>query len=401
MNIINPFAETAGTDRIEYEQYLTDLKSCIDDKIQTVLLGVEGSGKTILLNSLLRASYRKKVFEETNTLIAELVVFNEDAPPEKIYTLLCNAIDNALRNLELQEKGIFSLASYADPKEKFTAWLSNIKNKDYRVVFLIDTFEEFASSPKITEDHHDCLREAAKTAQFILATDYDLNKDSLPPGIWNSFFIQLFSGGEITIESFSEAEAQRFLAQKTRNKPYQFSPALVNTLYQVSGGIPYILREAACLAYEHIAHGKAEADLRLREALLGAEAQKADKSVFHRFKKWCRMLTPQQIQVLHNLATGATARYQQGMVEEDLHAAASALQKRGLLRWWTETLPDGRTIVDPDRYVICCRLYNSFCRERAWLENAAAQNPLKKLQPPPKGDGKDSNKAFPDGSSLS
>ncbi len=351
---------------------IEELEDRIATRKHTAILGVEGIGKTSLLNSFFNADYRIKKATDDRLLISPLTEFPEglegDAVIEhfigmvisSVYVLrMCGQKDMMNDILDLCEK-----ARDVNPsvEGKFEAVVNTIQTFGYRILMLVDNFERFTSSSGVTITHHSTLRKLMGATQYIVSTNYDLSHDSLPPKVSNSFYLMNFAGNDITLRGWSPNETSQYLNDALKNSDVEFSPEVIEKIHSVSGGIPPLVNKAAAYAYDFLLEGNAENDLKLKEVADDPQVQKY-------FHHWCRMLTEEHILSLKNLYGEHNFGVKSCLVNQ---------RNRGLLDYYTYVDENGKSRVNKECFVPCCRWLESFFRVEGNLENAAKENPLLK-----------------------
>ncbi len=374
---MNPFnINTMPIDRADNllyrESEVQQIKNHIESRKQTVIQGVEGVGKTSLLNCVFNREYRiQKALE--NTLISPVTEFPSDLKNDEIYLhfaeMVINSVDilsecgkeNEMNTIlqrcrDYREEGHPASIYF----EKIMTYIYNTKG--YRVVMVVDNFERFTSSKDVTMKHHETLRKLLSCIQYIVATNYDLNEDSLPHGVSGSFLLMNFAGNEIRIGGWNEKQTTEYLGNCLKDNEIVFSNALKEKIYNVTGGIPLLLNLTANYAYEYISSSKTEYGLSFDSLYNGDFVQKL---LLH----WCKIMNPLQIQAIKNLLKGTCDNAVDQTKLRSLHL-------RGLLEYKTSKDPFGNIKVSNSEYAFCCKYLTRFCKDEGKLENAASKNPL-------------------------
>lgn len=374
---MNPFSGKTmpidNPDNLLYrDEAIRTLKKRMKKGVQTVILGAEGVGKSSLLNSFFNRDYRIQAAKE-HTLISRVTEFPVDLKEEEIYHYFADMAVTSVR--------ILSQCGKTDEMNEIIKQCEDIRNKSsngenrfvstisllhdifgYHVVMLIDNFERFTSSKEVTIKHHDTMRKLLSCSQYIVATNSDLNKDTLPPNVSASLFLQDFGGNEIRLGGWTVDETKAFLKERLNGNNISFSEELAEKIYIVSGGIPLLLNMAADYAYKFIEANKTEEGLTFNPGLYRDE--RIQTLLFH----WCKMLTPLQTQAVKNMINNKA----DGSDKKQL----KVLYLRGLLDKYTYMDEYGKIWTEDDEYDFCCRFFGIFCKEEGALDKAAAQNPL-------------------------
>ncbi len=359
------------------DKEIEQIRNCVEKRKQTVILGPEGVGKTSLLNSVFDRNYRIQKAKE-RILISPVTEFPTDLKDEEIYNHFTEMIVNSVRILSqcgqkdkmdeilqecraLREEGLHAKIYFEN--------IVNLicRNREYRIVMVVDNFEQFTSSKDVTMKHHEMLRKLLYCLQFIVATNYDLSEDSLAPGASGSFLLMCFAGNELRIGGWSKEQTQDFICEKLKSANVSFSTSLIDTIYEITGGIPTLLNVAANFAYDYITKNKSENGLKLIAPLYQKEMVRT--LFFH----WCKMIQPMQLTALQHLL-------QNTYDNENDQKKLRALYHRGLLNYKVLTDPFGNSTICDNEYQFCGDLFAYFCQEEGNLELAASKNPLAKLQ---------------------
>ena len=357
------------------EKYFEELEDRIAERMQTAVLGVKGCGKTSLLQSFFCREYRIRVAsvekeKGTPILISPLSEFPTHLNSEMVYHHFADMVVNSVR--------ILSQCGKKDEMDEILAQLENIRltssnassrldstidlvhnTYGYYVIMLIDQFEHFTSSSEVTMDHHNLMKSLVEKEyfQFIIATNYDLNKDSLPPHVTGSHFISRFADNEICLKGWDLEEAKMILQMRLEDNEIQFSDALIEEkIYPITGGIPELLNHAAAYAYDYIAENGTEDGIAFRENLY------FDPQVQKLFKNWCTMLSEIQIKAIREMLVPENDGHVDAL---DLDTALRILDKRGVV----EKHRNGS-------FSCNSKLFRSFCIDGNKMEQAAAENPL-------------------------
>ncbi|MBO7218321.1 MAG: ATP-binding protein, partial [Clostridia bacterium] len=355
---MNPFdINTMPVDKMSDLFYREDIVEAIrenvDTRKQTVILGVEGVGKTSLLKCAFDRKYRIEK-AKNGTLISAVTEFPSSLKDDEIYNHFAEMIVSSVRILaqcgktEEMEQIVKECKSIRDEGDAPEVYFEKIAttvchNYEYRIVMVVDNFERFTSSMDITMKHHELLRKLLNWMQYIVATNYDLNEDSLPPGLSGSFFLMTFAQNEIRVGGWSAEQTKEYIEYSLCDSEIKFSEKCIANIHSVTGGIPYLLKMAAHYAYDYIEREKTEEGLKYADLY----NQKIVQTIlFH----WCKMLTPMQIAALRALLKCAD----DNKIDK---AKLRCLYQRGILENRVDEEPQD------DEYIFCCRLLGLFCKE--------------------------------------
>ncbi len=368
----NPFEKfdhfESRADWLGSTEVFTDLENGVKNKNNICLLGVQGSGKTSVLQCFFTAEYKKKMAQEHKIIICnadlsiqkdgdEICRYLADRIRSTAKRMLrhCQAEQELLEDLELEEADT--------PKALLQSIIELLGERRYLVVLVMDGFENFTSSTTVTMDHHEVLRSLieANKLRCIVATDHDLSQDSLPASVKGSYLIQKFNL-DISVGSLNEEEAKVYISRRQAEAPVQISDKMIDVLVKLSGGIPLLLEHAANCAYEHISANDGKVD---GKELTAAIYERA-KPFMH---SWSKVLTQDQVAALKLLAQDSSNNEfkTHDFMQTPYEKAVKALVKRGLV------------IAPDEEYSLCVRanslLYQRFCKENL-MEEAAKQNQL-------------------------
>lgn len=311
-----------------------DLIENLPTLANTVVMGVEGVGKSTLFESVFTPEYCAQMARDEHILINRLVYPTSLENGGAVFEFFFDAAKNAAEWL----KDCGEEALYEDILDKVKASretngraestlqdiCKHIKKKGYNVVLVIDQFELLTSSGKVSQDQFGVLRSvlAQQTLYFIVATDYDFDKDCLPENTIGSVLAQLFADAEMNqlfLKGFNEEECGEFLRNISGRD--DFTENELHRLFILTGGIPPVLFRAAYYAWEQKNAGANINWQGVKEALL--ENQKS------RMDGWLKILTPQEAALLCELANQADAPRSISNGLRD--GIPSKLLKRGLI----------------------------------------------------------------------
>ncbi len=320
----NP-ALTAAEDMYGREEAFAELEDHIRNRRSVVVMGVEGVGKSSLLNCYFNLKYRQKMASERRILI-RVTDFPLDKDTDGIYQYLAEGVLHAVDALDqeptqdiykkLKEKCIGIMNECRDTASRFQQVCEIIQEYDYFIMLVIDGFERFVSSPQVKMEHHNLMNTLiSKNLSFVVATNFDFNQDSLPETVSGSFLLMKFAGNEVKLKGLSEQSCSQLLDNG------DFTPEEIHQMWILSGGIPALLRRAAEHAFLHKQDGNIVWMDILKETYSDVQPLLA---------RWCKLLSANQVRVLNELANGDSKI---GVSFEDaaLDLAAKTLVDRGLL----------------------------------------------------------------------
>ncbi len=379
---MNPFLiNTRPIDRLSAllhrEEEIARLRAHINDRKQTIILGPEGVGKSSLLRSTFDREYRIEQ-AKNQTLITSVTEFPADLKDgDTLYIHFAEMIIGAVEILEqcgeteLMNRILLGCNNLRDaalpPETYFQKIVTRIHDFGYQIVMVVDNFERFTSSAEVNKNHHGILLSLLDFLQFIATTNYDLNQDSLPPAIADSYLLTRFVGNEIRVGGWSREATYDFLTSKLSSSDISFSNTLLETLYDITGGVPKILNIAANYAYDYIAKNGSENGLKLISPLY--ENDMVSSILFH----WCTMLQPRQIDALKYLLENENDC-------ETYKEILRVLYMRGILNYKVTKDVLGNINVSDNDYIFCGELFAYFCSIDGNLELAASKNQLNKIR---------------------
>lgn len=298
--------------------------------VNTVVMGVEGVGKSALLGSVFTTEYCRRMALEEHILVNQ-ISYQTDLATEDIYYFFADSVRDAAENLaDCGEEALYEdIKNRADqykkenstPQGYFQKICKYIHSKGYCVVLVIDQFERFTSSKHVLAEHHDVMRNVLveKNLCFVVATDYDFDKEALPQNASGSLLLQLFAGHEISLKGLDREECEVFLCGISGAD--DFTPEELGKLFRLTGGIPHLLCRAAYYALEQKEAGEDISWRDVKESVLRDCGGLMDR--------WLGILTTQETELLGELA---------GQIEDavpvrvDLRdGAVPLLLKRGLI----------------------------------------------------------------------
>lgn len=298
------------------------------------ILGVQGTGKTSLLQCFFNIEYIRRMAQDEKTIICSVDLSLQQSGSD-VCQYLADRIKSTARLLLIGSPyyQMFIDALKAEDATTPQALLQNIIGilnlLGYHVVLIMDRFERFTSSTTITMGHHETLRSLieANMLRCIVATNYDLSKDSLAPGVKGSYLMQKFTN-HICLKGMPQDVAVQYIQNQQLDSKIQLPNELIAKLTEISGGIPLLLEYAAESAYDNLS--KNEGKINGRE--LTAEIYEKSRPVL---RSWCDSLTAAQIRVLKTLTNESSnnmiSLFDFTGFDDDIKKAVAALRWRGLL----------------------------------------------------------------------
>jgi len=316
----------------------TDAFDALSDHIRVrnnvCILGVQGSGKTSLLQCFFNVNYIRHMAQEEKTVICKV-----DLSPEVCGAEICRYLAQRIRStvrlalMGTADGAVLNEALGAENDADAQALLYYVMDvlefQGYHVVLVMDRFESFTASAQITMNHHEQLRSLieANKLRCIVATNCDLTRDSLPAGVRGSYLLQKFTNS-ILLKGMSDADAAAYIERQQADGEIQIPVSMIGRLNQISGGIPLLLEYAAECTYAHLAQNGGSVS---GPALTAAIYERA-KPVL---KSWCSALSAAQIRALKLLVQdtvgNGAALYDFTGSDGETKEAVAALRKRGLL----------------------------------------------------------------------
>lgn len=310
-----------------------NLNELVERNENTVILGVEGSGKTSLLNMFFSSEYC------TAAVSRGKLVFFADPSNTTDGNDLCHHFIMQLQrsvNKNLPEtvsrdfEQYLEKIKYESEKRQFTMACDYLYDKGFMLLMVMDRFEQFVSSKNITQDQHDMLRSLLDEDKMrcVVATDYDLEESSLPEDIVGSLYLQKFQQ-KITLTGFSLEEAQQFVARIIpADSAIQLSEKRIGNLYNLTGGIPLLFEQAACHMYELLERNASITNGEFRAAVF----EKAKHTIRHWFKFFTQAYIDVSIDAAKDInKPDALHTFRVRTEDTQNYAAAARLRDRGLL----------------------------------------------------------------------
>ena len=291
------------------EETTVSLEKALLTRQNTILLGVEGSGKSSLLGALFNIEYRRSHAAGESASGVRPLIFPVDMAAatrtdmyEYLVSRLRAELDVLLAGVPGGEQVIDFIGREIDRLQSmqvcFTNCMSKLCGLGFRVVLIMDNFERFTFSKTINRSHHDvlCSLVDSQYLQCIAATNYDIQSDSLDPDIGGSDYLQRLTN-TITLPGFSLGDALQF-ARSALDVTEQgwFSDYDLGMLWHFTGGNPRLYETALHLAYENARRNRGSLHL---DELAGPLYDTCSIVAEH----WCHHLTDVQNEVLDLLAS--------------------------------------------------------------------------------------------------
>ena len=384
---MNPFMGSMPIENINdwigSKKIFETLDFCVRQRANTCIMGVEGSGKTSLLHCCFSFPYRKKMAVEKKVLVYSADLSNK-TDGEAICACLADQLKYAVRRL-LKDEGVLEDIMDAlvrlDARSATTELyqiISLLHNEyGYFIVLVMDHFELFTSSARVTMEHHEIFRSLIDNGsmQCIVATNYDLSQDSLPRDVKGSFYLQKFTQS-ITMNPLTEYEVFDYIRKK-QNEPavdIKMNEKQIAAVYRLSGGIPLVMEITAKCVYDVLEQNGGKMD-----------GKKATTAAFDNcqplFRSWCKLLTFTQVEVLSLLASRAQNNNEFAAIDftgdPSYEKEVLALKKRGILQKKKALLDETGNPLPVGDYEVSFNslLFQSFCKS-GLIEEAVRRNPL-------------------------
>lgn len=343
------------------EEALQELDLKVRRGMNTVLLGVLGSGKTSLLNTYFNFAYCKTMASKHHTIVAQ-TSFPVFLPCDEVIRFFTDAIVSSLKILkkcgqsERMEAIMEEIREVRADSRNSAGELSEIvqiihRENGYKILIVLDDFEQFTSSNEVTVAHHNLLRSLMDSIQFVVATNFDLQKDSLADHLLGgSFYLQKFGGNEMLVGGLDEAASGKYLERMTEGTGVSFTKEEADILCDISGGIPVLLRRAAKHAF----------DRKLTGTQLGQEdfcevVAKSAEDMRSTLDNWYKLITADDYRVIRRTCDGETA----GVSAAEL-AAQKGLFNRGILVRYQEQDAFGQPV---EGYVLNSAVLDKFSED--------------------------------------
>lgn len=374
------------------------LKICIKNKENVVIMGVRGSGKTELLNAFFSMDYKMDMARNQKKLIYQVNLSDKETKKDifvHLTALLVKELDVLLMDKDQKEDSGNSeldrvkmqlldhskVKDDEDAEAEFKIAVDVLHAYGYFIIFVMDSFERFTSSTEITMEHHEVLRSLVVEGkvQCIVATDYDLTVDSLPKNMPGSYLLSTFMN-QSTVAPFSEEEAIKFVKIKQQDYDAELSEQQIKQLHRLSGGIWKIFKKTSECALEQLEETNGVLDVKQLVA-------DTSKYCYPLFESWCKYLTTKQADVLQRIKDQINETNRNRLVSVDFTgdqlflSTVDQLMARGVLRTAVYQDANGMILKGQD-HDVCMNslLFQRFCMERD-LKEFVRKNPLMKEQP--------------------
>lgn len=241
---------------VRQDQAWKQLEHFVENNENLVILGVEGSGKSTLLNMFFSPAYCEEAAQAYKLIFTANLSDTEDGDDlcnylidqllEAAQDLLPDSVNQKLARTQEKNRG-------NTPKQTFIELCERLYKCGYAILMVQDGFEHFVSSPNVTQDQHDMLRSLLDRdlMRCIVATNYDLERSSLPKDVQGSLYLQKFQQ-KLTLQGFSPAEATVFLENLLGDDAIGFNEKQLDLLLKFTGCIPGLLETSAGYMYDMI-----------------------------------------------------------------------------------------------------------------------------------------------------
>lgn len=279
------------------EQAWKQLQHFVENNENLAILGVEGSGKSTLLNMFFSPAYCEEAAQANKLIFTANLSDTEDGDDLCNYLidqLLEAAQDLLPESVNQKLERTLEKAKDKSPKQTFKDLCDRLYKCGYTILMVQDGFEHFVSSPNITQDQHDMLRSLLDEdiMRCIVATNYDLERTSLPKDVQGSLYLQKFQQ-KLTLTGFSREEALTYLQNILKGNELQFNEAQTGILLDYTNGIPALLETSASHMYDMVMELGGVAPKRLGEILRDA--------VRPTLPRWCKYFTSEYEQVMESI----------------------------------------------------------------------------------------------------
>lgn len=297
--MMNPFRKSSKAlkprDRKRWvcpQQAWDQLQYLVENDENVIILGVEGSGKSSLLNMFFSPRYCEEAAKEYKLIFtADLTDSGNgnDLCPYLIDRLL-KAAQDYLPDAEIQHLNrVLDQDREKTSKQTFVDLCERLDRSEYTMLLVMDGFENFVAKASINQ--HDMLRSLLDKdiMRCVVASNYDLERTSLPSGSQGSLYLQKFQQ-KLTLHGFSETEAVSFLENMLAGHTIHFNEKQLRFLLDYTGGIPGLLEIAAYHMYDMIQARGAVSPRDLREILTDAARVT--------LQRWCKFFTREYEEVI-------------------------------------------------------------------------------------------------------
>lgn len=384
-----PNAVTLESNLIGRKEILQKMDEWISEKqFNVVIQGPWGTGKTSVMNVFFNEEYRIKMAKQ-QTLFCH-VSFPLLKDSDEIYHLLTDAVIDSLGILYkcgmiakltldfLRKKCDEIRKTSVNGASRYTSTLSFLsRDQKYRLVIIMDDLQHFTTSDKVTAAHHDILRRIVRqpgvNMQYVVATDFDLNDDSVSQEAKGSMWLHDLAKNIIVVQGFTMLECADYLNEYTLGTNVVFQESELKAIWDLTAGNPTLLRIAARHAYDMKAI--------LEETLGDDEWAEIGDQVYDEaqelLKNWCSPMPKQQIELMRMLAQEPDSK-----VERDMSGHVTALINRDLVEQ-SVRMRGNQSFPWPGHYCVRGKLLQRFCLEPGQLEAAAESSPLRRPKAQP------------------
>ena len=362
--------------KTEFEDFAT----YVENRRNTVIMGVEGVGKSSFINCFFNHKYQQQMALHKNLLIC-VTDFPEQLNSDQLYQYLTYGVISALNNLdqpatkekytEIRNAWNQIREEICEPVSQFQQVYREFERHGYYITLVVDNFERFVSSPHMTMEHHGFLNSLlGRNLNFIVATNYDFNRSSIPEVVSGSLLLQKFSDNQFKLKGLSEISCAELL----RNE--DFTSEEIHQLWILSGGIPTLLRKSAEHAWEKKQCGKP-----LNKSNWKNVEEKVYGSSEQLLARWCKHLTGMHVSIFNEFVCqqtrGPLSFPVQRMNDTAVHLLARGLLANPIDAKSFQLIPDVYELNTPLLYRYCVSGNVCVDKEKA---NCARQQYSEKLE---------------------
>lgn len=311
-----------------------------------IITGVEGIGKTTLLSMYFSKAKKEELAkiektEETQPILVCEADLGTDCGDlyeyllDRLYYSCRRILSKVSNGKNILEDVAIEVDSGQSPKSRYESVINVLKDYGYRIVLVVDSFEHFTTSTAIKLEHHEMLRNLSESRklQCVCATNYDLNKDTLPADVKESLYLQTFHN-KIKLEGLTVYEIKEYIDNKLQNKEVKFTDEAIQVIYNLTGGIPWLINKLAHYVYDYIKENGSKCEF--NKVLRAFLSENIEQNLLP-FKNWCKFLTNSQYEVILRLLGDAVRPpekiiyYNFSNVDSHIKKAANELFNRGFL----------------------------------------------------------------------
>lgn len=343
---MNPFRKSASPLRplnkkdqtrwVRPESAWKKLEEYVENEVNVVILGVEGSGKSTLINWFFTNEFCQQAAEDNK------LIFFADLADTISGKELCQHLTAKLKKSAMQYLSEDCIQALTDSLKKsaqenksekitFINACESLYEKGYTMLLVMDGFERFVSSPNITQEQHDMLRGLLDkdVMRCVVATNYDLEESSVPKDVAGSLYLQKFQD-KIVMNGFTDVEADRFIAIRMEGQnAVQFNDRHIRFLKETTGMIPAIFELTASYIYDEL-----EAVGSINPKELREKVYRAERSLM---RSWCKLFKPEYDHTIQSILSdiaGQTkcAHFLISQTDDQKITVATRLKERGLWR---------------------------------------------------------------------